>query len=138
VAAGAGALGRFVDTALVTRNLEDKYRYSLETIYRYGKAPDIFGLIMNGPHASIDPDFNKTEIAPAGKYNNAHILNLLAEKPMRASQLQKAVEASIGMSSGTFYANYWPAVQATAGVKEDVKGVFSYTRPVPDTVTATS
>jgi len=138
MAAGAGALGRFVDTALVTRNLDDNHRFSLQIVYRYGKAPDVVGLIMTGPNACLDPEFNKAEITTAGKYSNGPILSILAEKPIRVKELQEAVEAKTGMSRSTFTSTYWPAVKDVPGVTQDDEGLWTYVKPIPETITATS
>src|SRR6202020_2274231 len=63
VAAGGGALGRFVATCITTRIIdEDENRYSLEFTSRYHKRKDCIGLIMDGPKAMVDNSFNKSEL----------------------------------------------------------------------------
>ena len=137
VAAGGGALGRFVATCITTRIVEEKTkRYSLEFTSRYHRYKESTGLIMDGPVASVDSAFNASELSGHNKYNNLAILNLLSEKPHTATQLQKSVNKTIGMSKSAFYDRYWDDIQKIKGVT-CVDGSYTYTPPT-DTVTATS
>ena len=126
VAAGCGALGRFVATCITTRIVEEeKKRYSLEFTSRYHRRKDSVGLIMDGPKAIVDNAFNKSELNGNNKYNNQAILTILASKSYTAKELQKEVNEQTGMSRTTFYDKYWPDVQKVNGVTCK-KGKFTY------------
>jgi hypothetical protein len=136
IAAGGG-LGRFVATSITTRIVdEDKKRYSIEFVMRYHKPIASFGLIMDGPKATVDHSFNKSELNGNNCYNNLAILNILAEKTYTATELQKEVQAQVGMAKSTFFDNYWPAIKETEGVRCE-GNKFSYVKPASGTVTAT-
>ena len=138
VAAGGGALGRFVATCITTRILEeDENRYSLEFTSRYHKRKDSIGLIMDGHRAMVDTSFNKSELNSNNRYNNQAILNILAEKSYGVTELQKEVKERIGMSRSAFYDTYWPAVQDVEGVQSD-SGKYRYVRPAPELSPATN
>ena len=139
VAAGAGALGRFVDTAIVTTAIDEEpvdgfQRFGLRVVYRYGSAPKPIGLIMNGPRAEIDIDFNKSELQVNNKYNNGTILNILKEGPATYGELLAKVKTQTGMGD-TSFKTYWKFVKEMPGVaKTDDK--WSYidagsTKPIP-------
>lgn len=132
-----------MDTALITQAIEedsadDLHRFGLKIIYRYDQAPKPFGLIMNGPMARIDPEFNKAELQPNNKFNNGSILNVLNEAPATYGELLAKVKMQTGMGDSTFK-RYWKAVKETAGVTE-VDGKWRYeapglTAPIPTIAT---
>jgi len=129
VAAGGGALGRFVATCITTRIIEEEARrFSLEFTSRYHRRKDSVGLVMDGARAVLDDGFNQTELNGNNHYNNQAILNLLSQTKYTPSQLQKVVKEQTGMSKSTFYDNYWPAIQKLAGVTS-VGGKYSYSSP---------
>jgi RecA-family ATPase len=138
VAAGGGALGRFVATCITTRLVEEETdRFSLEFTSRYHRRKDSMGLVMDGPRAVLDTAFNKSELNGNNRYNNQNILNILAGKSYTSVELQKQVKSQTGMSKSTFFASYWPTIQTVDGVKcED--GKYSYTKPALPTTTASS
>ncbi|MEI7731565.1 MAG: AAA family ATPase [Verrucomicrobiota bacterium] len=137
VAAGGGALGRFVATCITTRIVdEDAKRYSLEFTSRYHRHKDSIGLVMNGPGATLDTAFNKTELNGNSQYNNQAILNILATGSYTASSLQKAVKDQTSMSKSAFYESYWPTIQNVDGVT-CVDGKFTYAKPNPATAAIT-
>jgi hypothetical protein len=118
IAGGAGALGRFVDTAIVTKAIDDQddlHRFGLSIIYRYGKAPGPIGLIMDGPNATIDPHFNKRELNVNNKYNSGTILNLLKEGPVTYTELYEKVNERTGIAESTFKL-YWKDIKTIPGV----------------------
>src|SRR5260221_68579 len=143
VAAGGGALGRFVATCITTRIIdEDAKRFSLEFTSRYHRRKDSVGLVMDGPKAGLDNNFNKSELNGNNRYNNQAILNILAAESHTATELQKEVKEQTGMSRSTFYDNYWPAIQELDGVT-CIDGKFSYANPddqisISTTTTATN
>ena len=129
VAAGGGALGRFVATCITTRIVEEKTkRYSLEFTSRYHRYKESIGLVMDGPVANLDTAFNASELNGNNKYNNLAILNMLSEKEYTASELQKAVKETIGMSKSVFYDRYWADIQKVDGVT-CTDGKYRYTAP---------
>jgi hypothetical protein len=135
VAAGAGALGRFVDTAIVTTAIDEEpvdgfQRFGLRIVYRYDSAPKPMGLIMNGPRADIDYDFNKAELQPNNKFNNSTILNVLKEAPATYGELLAKVKTLTGMSDASFK-RYWKAVKEIPGVTE-FEGKWRYQSPGMD------
>jgi len=138
VAAGGGALGRFVATCITTRIVEEEgKRFSLEFTSRYHKRKDSVGLVMDGAKAVLDSGFNKSELNGNNRYNNQTILTILEGGKYTAAKLQQAVNDQTGMSKSTFYETYWPGIQKTDGVK-CVAGKFSYTKPNAVTSVATT
>ena len=132
VAAGGGALGRFVATCITTRIVEEKSKhYSLEFTSRYHRYKESIGLIMDGPKAILDNAFNASELNGNNKYNNLAILNMMSEKQYTASELQKAVNKTLGMSKSVFYERYWQDIQKVAGVT-CVDGKYRYQAPAED------
>ena len=138
VAAGGGALGRFVAACITTRIVdEDAKRFSLEFTSRYHKRKESLGLVMDGAKAALDDGFNKSELNGNNRYNNQAILNILARKSCTPGELQKLVKEETGMSRSTFYDNYWPAIQELEGVTcSDNR--FTYLPVAQATITCTS
>jgi RecA-family ATPase len=136
VAAGGGALGRFVATCITTRIVEeDTNRFSLEITSRYHRSKNSIGLTMDGPRAVLDDSFNKSELNGNNRYNNQTILKIMEGKSYTATELQKRVKDETGMSRTVFYSTYWPAVQSVAGF-ERVGSKYTYTKPTTTTGTA--
>ena len=130
VAAGGGALGRFVATCITTRIIEEKTkRFSLEFTSRYHRYKESIGLIMDGPIASVDAAFNSSELNANNRYNNSDLLELMMKKRYTASELQEEVKSKFGMSRAAFYKSYWPEVKDMEGVS-CVDGKYRYD---PDT-----